>query len=224
MNKNILKVLVGSRAHGLDNPNSDYDYRGVMVMPTSEYLALKHKESEGIVSWFEGKEENKLDQSIYEIKHFLNLAIHSNPSILEVFVSPAVESTTEGDALRALFPHVWNSNDVYNAFVGYSHNQQKKMLDNKDNRWNKYGCAYGRVLLLAEELLSEGTMTVKIPEGVDKRTLLGIKNKEISVGFIIDWCQKLRERVKKAYDSNPNKETDYDKVNEFLINTRKNNW
>lgn len=220
MNKQILKVLVGSRAHGLDTPESDYDYRGVMVMPTSEYVGLKHKESEGIVSWIEGKE----DQSIYEIKHFLHLATHSNPSILEVFASPVVESTAEGDALKKLFPYVWNSADVYNAFTGYSHNQQKKMLDNKDNRWNKYGVAYGRVLLLAQELLEHGTMTVKLEDDVNKRILRGIKNKEYGVGWIIDWCEKLKANVKVAYDANPNKKTDYDKVNEFLLNIRKNNW
>lgn len=220
MNKQILKVLVGSRAHGLDTPESDYDYRGVMVMPTSEYVAIRHKDSEGNVSWIEGKE----DQSIYEIKHFLNLAAHSNPSILEVFVSPVIESTMEGDALRALFPFIWSSNDVLNAFIGYGLNQQKKMLDNKDNRWHKYGCAYGRILLLAEELLSKGTMTVRLEEGDNKKILLGIKNKEYSTGFIIDWCEKLTANVKKAYDANPNKQTNYDYINQFLLNVRKNNW
>jgi uncharacterized protein len=220
MNKQILKVLVGSRAHGLETPESDYDYRGVMVMPTSEFLSLKHKDNEGNVSWIEGQE----DQSIYELKHFLNLATHSNPSILEVFVSPVIEATYEGYQLRNLFPFVWSSNDVFNAFTGYSGNQQKKMLTNKDQRWNKYGVAYARVLLLAEEILSKGTMTVQLEEGVNKRILLGIKNKEYSTGFIIDWCEKLKANVETAYKANPDKKTDYDKINHFLLDTRKDNW
>lgn len=34
--KQVLKVLVGSRAHGLHNQDSDFDYRGVYVAPTSD--------------------------------------------------------------------------------------------------------------------------------------------------------------------------------------------
>ena len=43
MKKEILKVLVGSRAHELHNKNSDYDYRGVFVLPTSEIFSLNYK-------------------------------------------------------------------------------------------------------------------------------------------------------------------------------------
>jgi predicted nucleotidyltransferase len=32
--KQILKVLVGSRAHDLYTEDSDYDYRGVFIYPT----------------------------------------------------------------------------------------------------------------------------------------------------------------------------------------------
>jgi predicted nucleotidyltransferase len=39
MTKNIiLKVLVGSRAHGLANEQSDYDSRSVYVTSTKEIL------------------------------------------------------------------------------------------------------------------------------------------------------------------------------------------
>jgi len=41
--KIILKVLVGSRAHGLANKDSDYDYRAVYVLPTSKILSLGYK-------------------------------------------------------------------------------------------------------------------------------------------------------------------------------------
>mgnify|MGYP001501964861 CR=1 FL=1 len=39
----ILKVLVGSRAHGLSTETSDYDYRGVFVQPTETILSLGGK-------------------------------------------------------------------------------------------------------------------------------------------------------------------------------------
>jgi predicted nucleotidyltransferase len=219
MKKTILKTLVGSRAHGLHKPDSDYDYRGVYVIPTSELVSLGYKEK--AVSWIEGERE---DQTAYEVHHFLNLATHSNPSILEVMVSPIQEETEEGRKLRELFPYIWNSNDVKNAFCGYSHNQQKKMMDGKADRPYKYAVAYIRVLLLAEEILSKGTMTIQIEEGVTRQNLLKLKNEEFSLGFVIDWAEDLKKRVQRAFEANPNKQTDFEKVNEYLLWVRKENW
>lgn len=48
----ILKALVGSRAHGLHTETSDYDYRGVHVLPTRDILSLGFKYSG--TSWLEG--------------------------------------------------------------------------------------------------------------------------------------------------------------------------
>ena len=117
---------MGSHAHGLAIETSDYDYRGVFVAPTRDFFSLGGKPVD--TNWIEGEKE---DDTSWEIGHFLKLAIHSNPSILEVFVAPVVESTPEGEQLRALFPYVWSSKKVYNSFLGYSKNQQKKMLEYK---------------------------------------------------------------------------------------------
>jgi hypothetical protein len=230
--KTILKALVGSRAHGLHNDKSDFDYRGVFVVPTSTILSLGYKEK--ATSWLEGQGE---DATSYELHHFLNLATRSNPSILEVLVSPVTEDTIEGATLRALFPYVWNSKDVLNSFVGYGKNQQKKYLDNKDNRPGKYACAYLRVLLLGIELLKYGTMTVDIAKQQDilglnlpdltgrsnKQILLEVKNNMFSKGTVINWAEEFMEII-KSYADNSNKETDMNKVNDFLLETRKANW
>ncbi len=236
--KTILRTLVGSRAHGLHTETSDYDYRGVFLVPTTDILSLGYKEK--AVSWLEGQGE---DATSYELAHFLHLATHSNPSILEVMVSPVIEETEEGKELRALFPYLWSSTGVLNAFCGYSKNQQKKFLEDKDARPGKYACAYLRVLLLGIELLEQGTMTVNIEEqekklgfNLDLQTtpftsdismvtrLKGVKNNEYSKGMVINWAEGLTERIKMAYNKNPNKETDLAKVNEFLLKVRKGNW
>lgn len=218
MNKTtILKTLVGSRAHGLDTPESDYDYRGVFIVPTSEILKLNAKVKP--TSWIEG--EN--DDTAYELGHFLHLATRSNPSILEVLASPVVEETPLGAKLRGLFDHVWNSTDVYNAFYGYSHNQQKKFLDDKAGRTWKYAVAYIRVLLMGQELLTDGKMTVKL-EGVTRELLMRIKEGKLSKGHVLDLAENERMKLKKAYEYCPDKRTNTDAVNEFLLEARKENW
>ena len=81
----ILKVLVGSRAHKLDDKDSDYDYRSVYVTPTSNILSLNAKYSK--TNWIEGN----IDNTSYEIGHFLHLATKCNPTIMEVFKTPIVD-------------------------------------------------------------------------------------------------------------------------------------
>ncbi len=65
----ILKVLVGSRAHGLHTEESDYDWRGVFVVPTEEIFKVGAKIKD--TNWIEGKEDN----TTWEIGHFMNMAV-----------------------------------------------------------------------------------------------------------------------------------------------------
>jgi len=43
-------------------------------------------------------------------------------------------------------------------------------------------------------------------------------------GWVIDFATKLKLDVKKAFDANPDKKTDFAKVNEYLLSVRKRNW
>ncbi len=52
----ILKVVVGSQAHGLATPESDFDYRGVFVVPTAEILSLNGTTK--TTNWIEGKDDD----------------------------------------------------------------------------------------------------------------------------------------------------------------------
>jgi hypothetical protein len=236
--KTILKAIVGSQAHGLATPESDIDYRGVFIHPISEIVHLNHMDNTGNVQHIEGLE----DMSNYELKHYLNLAIRSNPSILEVLVSPVKEITPEGQELKDLFPYLWSSEGVYKAFCGYSHNQLKKFIDEKDSRPWKYMVARIRTLLLGIELLKYGTMTVNVedqykilgpsvlmphlgfPEESISTTLKSMKIGHFSRGMAIDWGQWLLSILKSAYVENSHKESDFDRANDFLLRIRKNNW
>ena len=217
--KTILKVLVGSQAHGLADENSDFDYRGVFVMPTSEILKIGGTTEN--THWIEGK----VDDTSWEIGHFLKLAVHCNPTILETFLSPVITETEEGKELRALFPYIWNTNDVRNAFIGYGFNQRKKMLEDKDNRPWKYACAYLRTLFNAHELLGTGTFTIKVSEKKIGAILKDIRQGKLKYGEIIDVCRYWEEKINTLLTTQQTeKHTDIEKINEFLLKVRKNNW
>ena len=228
VNTQLFRVVVGSQAHGLATPESDFDYRGVFIIPTSEFLSLGTNPKQ--TSWVEGE----IDDTSWELGHFLHLATKCNPTILEVFLSPTSEITAgcEEDVaeLRALFPYVWNSQYVMDAFIGYSHNQRKKLLEGKDARPHKYAAAYLRVLYQAWELLETGTFTIRIADTPLGDYIRAVKNKDtsggydLSVGAVINKCAELESMVRTAYTQNPDKQTDTAKINEFLLKMREKYW
>ena len=218
----ILKTLVGSQAHGLAGEDSDFDYRGVYVLPTSEILSLgfKYKGSD----WFEGKE----DQTTYEIGHFLHLALQCNPSILEVFKAPVVYegyNTSLGYYIELidLFKYIWNPKGAFNAFVGYGLNQRKKMLDNHLDRWNKYAMAYIRTLSNLCDLLETKDFSLEVKDPVLKIRLLDIKAKKLSTGEVIDLANYYENKAKELLPLCQN-ESQPEKVNNFLLKIRQEFW
>jgi len=226
----ILSVLVGSRSHGLHNIDSDYDYRHVVVTPTSELLKLGTKYKSN--SFLEGKE----DQTMYEIGHFLHLATKCNPSVLEVFkapMQPVAYTKAEiqriniwGSKLIALFPYVWNPTGVFEAFRGYAHNQRKKMQD-KTNKLNgrqpKFAVAYLRTLINLCDLLRTGTFSVEIKDESVKQDLLRIKSGDFTSGEVVDLADALLDEAEILRDQCTH-EPNIDKVNKFLLEIRKEFW
>ena len=222
----LFKALVGSRAHGLAGEDSDYDYRTVYVRPTSCILGIPSGEifmDQEIDKTFNHREDD--DDTRYELGHFLRLACKSNPSILEVFAGRVEETTADGEALRALLPYVWNSREVFDAFLGYSKSQQKKFLkgDVEPKRANKFAVAYLRTLISGERLLRTGELQVLVPEEWREK-LLAVKAGNWTKGQVLDEAEALSFDLRKAYEKNPDKKTDFATVNGFLLEMRKKYW
>lgn len=210
----MLRVLVGSQAHGLAGPESDADYRGVFVIPTAELFRVGFK--------YEGTRWITVDgdETSWEVGHFLFLAIQCHPLVLETFVAPVISMDAWGAELRALFPAVWTPQGAYDAFIGYSLNQRKKFLDKKDARPAKYAAAYVRVLYNLCELLETGTFTVQIADTPIGKTVADLKTGAFRTGDVIDlgehWAQEATRRLAHCRH-----EPDVERVNAFLLRLRK---
>lgn len=215
--KVILKVLVGSRAHGLADKDSDYDYRAVYVIPTEKLLSLgfRYKGND----WVEGDEDN----TAYELGHFLHLATKCNPSILEVFKAPVEYNTEEGERLRYLFKNIWYPEGVFEAFRGYSHNQRKKFLDKKDNRQNKFAVAYLRTLVQLYDLLTKEDFSTDLTKSKYYNTLKKWKKGDFTTGEVIDTCENLIDKCGIALPKCKHK-ANLDIVNNVLLEIRRRNW
>jgi uncharacterized protein len=210
----ILKVLVGSHAHGLATRNSDRDYRRVFVQPTEDMFKLGYKPPGS--QWTKGR----ADETGWEVGPFLTLATQGHPLILETFLAPVEEADAWGHRLRALFPDVWSSEKVYDAFLNYAHNQRQKFLEKKDGRPEKYAAAYLRVLHNLCELLETGTFTVHIAETELGKRLLPIKQGMYRTGEVIDLGEELILTAQRLRASSTHKEN-LARINAFLIDLRR---
>ena len=210
----ILKVLVGSHAHGLAGPESDKDYRSVFVLPTNEMFRVGFK--------YQGtrmmKEEE--DETAWEVGHFLFLALQGHPLVLETLVAPVVVMDDWGAELRHLFPHLWSARNAYDSFINYCENQRKKMLEKKDGRPAKYAAAYVRVLFNLCELLERGTFSIRITETPVGDAVRKIKDGDYRVGEVIDLGEYWTEQATRRLSACPQRARP-DLADAFLINLRK---
>lgn len=210
----ILRVLVGSHAHGLAGQESDRDFRSVFVMPTVELFRLGFK--------YQGTRmmKEEADETSWEVGHFLQLAVQCHPLVLETFVAPVEAMDDWGRKLRALFPSLWSAQTAFDAFLQYGDNQRRKMLDKKDGRPAKYAATYIRVLFHLCELLEHGTFNLNIAESPIGDTVRRIKEGNYRTGEVIDlgeyWITEATRRLGSC-SHKPNIEA----VDEFMIRLRK---
>ena len=221
----ILRVLCGSRAYGLHDDDSDFDYHGIFVVPTSRLLSIGPKIRE--TAWIEGEEQ---DNTAWEVGHFLKMAVQCNPTVLETFVAPIETTTKWGDRIRKIFPYVISRKRIYKSFKGYSHNQRKKMFEptggvRAGERMWKFAVAYLRVLYHGIELLQTGIYDPYIGQEQRRNFLQAIKMGEIDKGTIVNTAENLQSSLTDAYlESSVSEEPSMDTVNETLLALRQDMW
>ncbi len=210
----ILKVLVGSHAHGLATPASEHDYRSVFVIPTDDMFKLGFKQPG--TQWTKGQ----TDETAWEVGPFLSLATQGHPLVLETFWAPVEQFNKWGQRLRSLFPDVWSSEKSFDAFVKYAHNQRQKFLEKKDGRPEKYAAAYLRVLHNLCELLETGAFTVHIAQTELGKKIFRIKQGKYQTGEVIDLGETLLLRAQKLRTTSSHTEN-LTRINSFLIDIRR---
>src|SRR5438876_5065775 len=115
----IYRCVVGSRAYGLDNDESDTDRRGTYLPPAELQWSLF-----GAPGQFE---DNATQSCYWELQKFLTMALKANPNILECLYSPLVEKVTLlGEELLALRQQ-FLSQMIFQTFNGYAMSQFKKI-------------------------------------------------------------------------------------------------
>ncbi len=210
----ILKVVIGSRAYGLETEDSDTDYRGVYLPPAELHWSLF-----GVP---ENLENDATQECYWELQKFVTLALKANPNVLECLYSPLIEHATPLGRELLTMRESFLSRVAYQTFNGYVLSQFKKLQADLRNhgavKW-KHVMHLLRLLLSGICVLKHGYVPVRIEEHRDR--LLAIKRGEIAWDEIEVWRKELHRDFDFALSETTLPERpDYQRADAFLIDAR----
>lgn len=136
----ILKIVTGSHLYGLNTPQSDEDYVGIMIPTIDYYFGMKNvnEVTENILSKNElGKNTSEaVDCKFYEIREFFKLAFENNPNILEILFAPPSSIITATEYSKMILEgaeYFVGKEFIYRKFLAYAISQKRKMTINTNN-------------------------------------------------------------------------------------------
>ncbi|MCP9959530.1 nucleotidyltransferase domain-containing protein [Streptomyces sudanensis] len=210
----VYSCVMGSRAFGLAVDGSDTDRRGVFLAPTpSQWRFAKPP------THVEGPAP---EQFSWELERFCELALQSNPNILECLHSPLVEHVDDTGrellALRGAFLF----RRVYGTFTRYALSQRRRLEADVRHRgaprW-KHAMHLLRLLASCRDLLRTGELVVDA--GGHRERLLAVRRGEVAWADAEAWMTRLAAEAEAALPSSPlPEEPDRERVEDFLFRTR----
>jgi predicted nucleotidyltransferase len=211
----IYRCVVGSRAYGLEDSESDTDRRGIYLPPADLHWSLY-----GVPEQL----ENSATEEVYwEAQKFVVLVLKANPNVLECLYTPMVEHATP--LMRELLDirERLLSKMVYQTYNGYVLSQFKKLqgdIRNKgDVKW-KHVMHLLRLLLAGITVLTECYVPVHV--GHHRNRLLSIKRGEESFAACEAWRHDLHRQFDAAFANTalPDR-PDYVAANAWLLKARR---
>ena len=211
----IYRCVVGSRAFGLDQEDSDYDRRGIFLPPAAMQWSLF-----GLPEQIENQETQ---ECYWELEKFLLLALKANPNILECLYTPTVELVKpiaeDLLSMRAIFL----SQLVFQTYNGYVMSQFKKLNQDLRNkgaiRW-KHAMHLIRLLLSGITILHEGFVPLRLEQF--REQLLEIRRGNVSWHDVDTWRLSLHKEFERAFAKTRLPEhPDYERANEYLLKARR---
>jgi uncharacterized protein len=211
----IYSVVVGSRAYGLDGPDSDTDRRGVFLAPADAFWRLDPPSTH--------RDGPRPEEFQWELARCLSLGLSANPTVLEVLWSPLVETITPVglrllDARGALL-----STRVAETYGRYADAQMAKlaafMARGEPIRW-KQAMHMVRLLRAGAHVLRTGEVLVDVSPWRDE--LLAVRSGAVPWDDVVAQASALRDDLGRALDETRlPAEPDRATVEEFLLDVRR---
>lgn len=155
----IFVTISGAHLYGFPSPDSDYDLRGVHVLPVKDVIGLNAgRETIEISTIREGLE---IDLVSHDARKFFSLLLKRNGYVLEQLYSPLVVHTTQiHDELKAIARSCITRYHAYH-YLGFAETQWKLFEKESPRRVKPLLYVY-RVLLTGILLMRTGTIEANL--------------------------------------------------------------
>lgn len=155
----LFVTISGAHLYGFPSPDSDFDLRGVHVLPATEVLGLgpSHETIErgGV------REGREIDLVTHDIKKFFGLMLKKNGYVLEQLYSPLmVHTTPEHEELKTIAAGCITRFHVYH-YLGFAETQWKLLTKESPPRVKPLLYVY-RVLFTGIHLMRTGQIEANL--------------------------------------------------------------
>ncbi len=155
----LFATVSGAHLYGFASPDSDFDIRGVHVLPAEAVLGLDPPEETVEVSRvIEGKE---IDLVTHDARKFFTLMLRRNGYVLEQLFSPLVVQTKPvHDELKALGRGCVTKHHVHH-YSGFAHSEWTRVQKDETPKLKPLLYTY-RVLLTGIHLMRSGAIEANL--------------------------------------------------------------
>lgn len=155
----LFASISGAHLYGFPSPDSDYDLRGVHVLPLRDVVGLgAPRETIEVSADREGLE---LDLVTHDVAKFCRLLLRPNGYVLEQLCSPLIVHTTSAYAeLRTLVPRLVTRHHAHH-YLGFAGTQWRLFEQERPRRLKPLLYVF-RVLLTGIHLLRTGAVEANL--------------------------------------------------------------
>lgn len=229
----VFATISGAHLYGFPSADSDFDLRGVHLLPLDQVVGLEvgeeTVEKSGVREGFE------MDLVTHDAKKFFTLMLKKNGYVLEQLLSPLVVQTTpEHEELKAIAKDCITRHHAHH-YLGFAETQWRLFLKEEPPRVKPLLYVY-RVLLTGIHLMRTGEVeanllslneTAKLPYigELVERKLAGPEKGRLDaadVTFHQREYERLVGELEKAADAStlPERPSSQNALNDFLIRLR----
>jgi predicted nucleotidyltransferase len=181
----VFATISGAHLYGFPSPDSDFDLRGVHLLPLHTVLSLddgqQTVEKEGI---YDGLE---IDLVTHDAGKFFGLMLKRNGYVLEQLLSPLVVFTTpEHEELRAIAANCITRHHAHH-YLGFAATQWKLVEKESPPRVKPLLYTF-RVLLTGIHLMKTGELQAN----------LGVLNESAKLNYIDELIERKQSEAEKS--------------------------
>jgi uncharacterized protein len=229
----LFITISGAHLYGFPSADSDYDLRGVHILPLAKIVGLYSIEE--TIELSEVKENVQIDLVTHELKKFCLLLLKNNGYVLEQLYSPLiVYSTPEHEEVKAIAKSCLTRFHSYH-YVGFAKNQWQLLTKGTVPKAKPLLYLY-RVLLTGIYLMQTGKIEAnlvnlnqefKLPyiaDLIQQKTQKGEQStlKEIDLDFHQLEYQRLQNELEIATQAShlPEESSAKEALNHFILRLR----